>query len=560
MATITITTAAGTATQTLSTGARGPAGSGGGGGTYIAGTGIDITDSVISATGGGGATELDELSDVLLDAPAAGQALVHDGSKWVNQQLGIGDIGSLSESLSYKAPRESPQFTGNVTLSGEYPTFTSNSNSSLIDLSGTQSVIRTTGDEGVIYTSGDSADISTRGYQSNIYTYGSQSHIYTSQATSHIQSRSTFKLFNGTNTTTIAHSPADDFTITLRPTQDVTLTLSDSGTVAVTNPLSGTQTFSGAHSFSTRPTSSGTGTPAATSLITRTDLETQLMSNDFVYVVDDFFGGGSVGTGATAPGPLPWLVTTLIGTTSFRYGANTALTLPCPGAASIQTGTNNRDCGSVSFNASYAGGGPITQSDFNSSTILKWRFYVQSAMGLRIGLGANPVAPTFQGNRFIGLTGWSPATAWPASTSILLGDYYRPTTPNGRRYYASVAGTTGSTEPVWPTGAASTVVDGGVTWTEDGRDGSANFQYCTRDGTALTGTQTDSGVPYTVGWHTFTLRYLGGNNWGMSVDGALEATLNIAAATITVLMQAQAYTTGQKHLLFDYFKFFQRVR
>jgi hypothetical protein len=335
-----------------------------------------------------------------------------------------------------------------------------------------------------------------------------------------------------------------------------------SGTVALINPSSGTQTFTGSQIFSstTRPTSSGTGTPAATSLITRTDLETQLMSDEFVYVVDDFFGGGSVNTGAIASGPLPWLVTTLIGTSLFRYGANVALSLPCPGGASIQTGTNNRDCGAVSFATNYAGGAAIIQSDFNSSTILKWRFYVQSAMGLRIGLGAQPVAPTFQSTRFIGLTGWLPATVWPTSTAVSVGNYYRPTTPNGRRYYASVAGTTAGTEPVWPTGAASTVTDGGVTWTEDGRDGNANFQYCTRDGTALTGTQTDSGIPYAVGWHTFTLRYLGSNNWGMSVDGASEATLNLSTATITILMQAQAYTTGQKHLLFDYFKFFQRVR
>ena len=335
-----------------------------------------------------------------------------------------------------------------------------------------------------------------------------------------------------------------------------------SGTVALIDPSTGTQTFSGSQSFSstTRPTSSGTGTPTATSLITRSDLETQLMSDDFVYVVDDFFGGGGPSVGVPAPGPLPWVLTTLIGTSSFRYGANTALNLPCPGGASIQTGTNNRDCGAVSFAATFAGGGVITKDDFNSTTILKWRFYVQSAMGLRIGLGANPVAPTFQSTRFIGLTGWGPATVWTASTAVSVGKYYRPTTPNGRRYYASVAGTTAGTEPVWPTGAASTVTDGGVTWTEDGREGNANFQYCTRDGTALTGTQTDSGIPYAVGWHTFTLRYLGSNNWGMSVDGASEATLNINVATITILMQAQAYTTGQKHLLFDYFKFFQRVR
>ena len=332
---------------------------------------------------------------------------------------------------------------------------------------------------------------------------------------------------------------------------DATLARTDAG-----------QTFAGAQAFSstTRPTSSGTGTPEATSLITLADVETQLMSDDFVYVVDDFFGGGGPLVGVPAPGPLPWVLTTLIGTSSFRYGANTALSLPCPGGASIQTGTNNRDCGAVSFAINFAGGGTITQNDFNSTTILKWRFYVQSAMGLRIGLGAIPVAPTFQSTRFIGLTGWGPATVWTASTAVSVGNYYRPTTPNGIRYYASVAGTTAGTEPVWPTGAASTVTDGGVTWTEDGRDGNANFQYCTRNGTALTGTQTDSGIPYAVGWHTFTLRYLGSNNWGMSVDGASEATLNINVATLTILMQAQAYTTGQKHLLFDYFKFFQRVR
>ena len=332
---------------------------------------------------------------------------------------------------------------------------------------------------------------------------------------------------------------------------DATLARTDAG-----------QTFAGEQAFSstTRPTSSGTGTPVATSLMTLTDVETQLMSNDFVYVVDDFFGGGGPLVGVPAPGPLPWVLTTLIGTSAFRYGANTALNLPCPGGASIQTGTNNRDCGAVSFLPSFAGGGAITKEDFKSTTILKWRFYVQSAMGLRIGLGAIPVAPTFQSTRFIGLTGWEPATVWTASTAVSVGKYYRPATPNGRRYYASVAGTTAGTEPAWPTGAASTVTDGGVTWTEDGRDGNENFQYCTRDGTALTGTQTDSGIPYAVGWHTFTLRYLGSNNWGMSVDEASEATLNINVATLTILMQAQAYTTGQKHLLFDYFKFFQRVR
>jgi hypothetical protein len=56
-------------------------------------------------------------------------------------------------------------------------------------------------------------------------------------------------------------------------TADRTYTLpDDTGTVALINPSSGTQTFTGSQIFSSRPTSSGSGTPAPTSLITLTDL------------------------------------------------------------------------------------------------------------------------------------------------------------------------------------------------------------------------------------------------------------------------------------------------
>lgn len=56
----------------------------------------------------------------------------------------------------------------------------------------------------------------------------------------------------------------------------------------------------------------------------------------------------------------------------------------------------------------------------------------------------------------------SPA-AWAASTAYAVGDTVQPTTANGYYYRATVAGTTGTTEPTWPT-SADTVSDGGVTW------------------------------------------------------------------------------------------------
>lgn len=53
---------------------------------------------------------------------------------------------------------------------------------------------------------------------------------------------------------------------------------------------------------------------------------------------------------------------------------------------------------------------------------------------------------------------------WVASTAYALGDNAEPTAGNGYRYEATVAGTTGASEPTWPTTVGSSVADGGVTW------------------------------------------------------------------------------------------------
>lgn len=65
----------------------------------------------------------------------------------------------------------------------------------------------------------------------------------------------------------------------------------------------------------------------------------------------------------------------------------------------------------------------------------------------------------------ITLTPTDTLPAWEASTAYSLGDSVEPVTPNGKRYVVTTAGTTGASEPTWPTSIGSTVANGSVIWT-----------------------------------------------------------------------------------------------
>ena len=56
--------------------------------------------------------------------------------------------------------------------------------------------------------------------------------------------------------------------------------------------------------------------------------------------------------------------------------------------------------------------------------------------------------------------------AWSAEAAYLLDDAVRPTvTRNGFTYVCTTAGTSGTSEPVWPVTVGDTVTDGTVVWT-----------------------------------------------------------------------------------------------
>ncbi|WP_407538878.1 hypothetical protein Q0M94_11930 [Deinococcus radiomollis] len=64
--------------------------------------------------------------------------------------------------------------------------------------------------------------------------------------------------------------------------------------------------------------------------------------------------------------------------------------------------------------------------------------------------------------------GSSGAVVFQPSHVYNLNDLVTPTVANGHYYKVTTAGTSGSTEPTWPTTASGTVVSGTVTFTEQG--------------------------------------------------------------------------------------------
>lgn len=59
------------------------------------------------------------------------------------------------------------------------------------------------------------------------------------------------------------------------------------------------------------------------------------------------------------------------------------------------------------------------------------------------------------------------ATSWAALTAKVLGNVVQPTSPNGHTYLCVTAGTTGASQPTFPTDG-SAVIDGTVVWLDQG--------------------------------------------------------------------------------------------
>ena len=94
-----------------------------------------------------------------------------------------------------------------ITINGDTASIYTDGYNATIHTSGQDGHIFTSGTSATVYTLGDGAPIYTAGNSSTISTAGEVAHIFTTGVNAYIQSRSTFNLFNGANTTTLSHAP-----------------------------------------------------------------------------------------------------------------------------------------------------------------------------------------------------------------------------------------------------------------------------------------------------------------------------------------------------------------
>lgn len=85
--------------------------------------------------------------------------------------------------------------------------------------------------------------------------------------------------------------------------------------------------------------------------------------------------------------------------------------------------------------------------------------------------GVNTGQPLNNGIMIVSKQGTVPPDSfadWEATTVYVAGDQVVPTVRNGHFYEVTVGGTSGSSEPTFPTDDGDTVTDGSVTWQEAG--------------------------------------------------------------------------------------------
>lgn len=135
---------------------------------------------------------------------------------------------------------------------------------------------------------------------------------------------------------------------------------------------------------------------------------------------------------------------------------------------------------------------------------------------------------------------------WQANTPYALNAFVQPTVPNGYVYRCTAEGTSGATEPLWPT--TGSVTDNTVTWTVEGGYWSAWREVVTGGDTSFTGDLSISGSFSAGGGVTATGAIAGGSlstGGSLGFDGTLSSVPSATQTLIaTSVIQPDAYNVA----------------
>ncbi len=115
----------------------------------------------------------------------------------------------------------------------------------------------------------------------------------------------------------------------------------------------------------------------------------------------------------------------------------------------------------------------VTRAAYPPQWAINGSTWVPAWPSLNFGLSTSGVIQNWS------YSGWQSNTLYNNNTPLYngttRGDTVIPLTPNGHCYECVQSGTSGTTEPVWPTASGARVTDNTVTWQENGSPTSANM-------------------------------------------------------------------------------------
>jgi hypothetical protein len=125
----------------------------------------------------------------------------------------------------------------------------------------------------------------------------------------------------------------------------------------------------------------------------------------------------------------------------------------------------NQSAYAISFKNWWLSGGSGAFANWTELDRQSRSIFSQAVAQTTSGFGALPSAfSSYSQMAPFGTVSIETNLAWKASTSYSIGNYVSPSPGNGFYYFATTAGSSGSSQPTFPTTFAATVVDSGVTW------------------------------------------------------------------------------------------------